>query len=50
MNIARLTPNTDAPTATVRNLRPAEQPPVTTAEDFAVAAPAVMNFGRGRGR
>jgi error-prone DNA polymerase len=49
-NIARLTPNIDAPTATVRDLHPAEQPPTTTAEDFAVAAPAVMNFGRGRGR
>jgi len=48
-SITRLTPNIDAPAATVRALRPAEQPP-TTAEDFAVAAPAVMNFGRGRGR
>ena len=49
-SITRLTPNIDAPAATVRDLRPAEQPPTTTAEDFAVAAPAVMNFGRGRGR
>jgi len=49
-NIARLTPNIDAPTATVTDLRPTEQPPTTTVEDFAVAAPAVMNFGRGRGR
>jgi error-prone DNA polymerase len=48
--ITRLTPNIDAPTATVRDLRPAEEPPTTTAEDFSVAAPAVMNFGRGRGR
>jgi error-prone DNA polymerase len=48
--ITRLTPNIDAPTATVRDLRPTEEPPTTTAEDFAVAAPAVMNFGRGRGR
>ena len=48
--IHRLTPNIDAPAATVRDLRPTEQPPTTTAEDFAVAAPAVMNFGRGRGR
>ncbi len=49
-NIARLAPNIDAPTATVKDLRPAEEPPSTPAEDFAVAAPAVMNFGRGRGR
>ncbi len=49
-NITRLTPNIDAPATTVRDLRPTEQPDVTTAEDFAVAAPAVMNFGRGRGR
>jgi error-prone DNA polymerase len=49
-NIARLTPNIDAPTATIRDLRPAEEPATTTSEDFAVAAPAVMNFGRGRGR
>jgi error-prone DNA polymerase len=49
-NITRLTPNIDAPAATVSDLRPAEQPPTATAEDFAVAAPAVMNFGRGRGR
>jgi len=49
-NITRLTPNIDAPTANVRDLRPTEEPATTTAEDFAVAAPAVMNFGRGRGR
>jgi error-prone DNA polymerase len=48
--IARLTPNIDTPAATVRDLRPTQEPPTTTAEDFAVAAPAVMNFGRGRGR
>jgi error-prone DNA polymerase len=49
-NITRLTPNTDTPTATVRDLRPIEEPATTAGEDFAVAAPAVMNFGRGRGR
>jgi error-prone DNA polymerase len=48
--IGRLTPNIDAPAATVTNLRPAEEPPSTTAQDFTVAAPAVMNFGRGRAR
>ena len=48
--IGRLTPNVGAATANVREIRPAEEPPTTTAEDFAVAAPAVMNFGRGRGR
>jgi len=49
-NIGRLTPNIDTPSATVRELRAAEEPASATAEDFAVAAPAVMNFGRGRGR
>ena len=49
-NITRLTPNIDTPTATVKELRKAEKPAVVSGDDFAVAAPAVMNFGRGRGR
>jgi error-prone DNA polymerase len=48
--IGRLTPDLGASTATVRELRPAEEPASTTAEDFAVAAPGGVYFGRGRGR
>ena len=48
--ITRLTPDLRASSGSVRELRPVEEPATTTAEDFAVAAPAVMNFGRGRGR
>jgi error-prone DNA polymerase len=49
-NITRLTPDLGASTATVTDLRPTKEPPTTAAEDFAVAAPAVMNFGQGRRR
>jgi error-prone DNA polymerase len=49
-NITRLTPSIDAPAATVRDLRPTEQPPTTTAEDFATVAPPAMNFAQGRRR
>jgi error-prone DNA polymerase len=49
-NITPITPHYGEAMATVRDLHPTEEPPTTTAEDFALAAPAVMNFGRGRGR
>jgi error-prone DNA polymerase len=50
--LARLTRLDDLAAGTVKDLRKAEEPiPVAEAvgsDDFAVAAPAVMNFGRGR--
>jgi error-prone DNA polymerase len=49
-NVARLTPDLGVPAGTVRELRPAEEPATTAGEDFAVAAPAGVYFGRGRGR
>jgi error-prone DNA polymerase len=49
-NITRLTPNLDTPAAAVRELRPVEEAAATAGEDFAVAAPAGVYFGRGRGR
>jgi len=48
--IRRLTPDLGASTGTVRELRPAEEPAATAGEDFAVAAPGGVHFGRGRGR
>ena len=49
-SINRLTPNTAATTTTVTELRKVEEPIEAGGDDFAVAAPAVTNFGRGRGR
>ena len=49
-DVGRLTPDIDAPAASVRELRPAEKPATTAGEDFAVTAPGVVHFGRGRGR
>jgi error-prone DNA polymerase len=49
-SVGRLTPNIGPPVAAVRELRPAEEPATTAGEDFAVAAPAGVYFGRGRGR
>jgi error-prone DNA polymerase len=49
-NIARLARLDDPAAATVKDLRKPEQPAAAEDHDFAVAAPAVMNFGRGRGR
>jgi error-prone DNA polymerase len=49
-NVGRLTPDTGIPTASVRELRAVEEPATTAGEDFAVAAPAGVYFGRGRGR
>jgi error-prone DNA polymerase len=49
-NIARLTRLDDPVAATVKDLRKPEAPAIEGSDDFAVAAPAVMNFGRGRGR
>jgi error-prone DNA polymerase len=49
-NIARLTRLDDSAAATVKDLRKPEQPALAGSDDFAVAAPAVMSFGRGRGR
>jgi error-prone DNA polymerase len=48
--IARLTRLDDPAAATVKDLHQPEQPALAGSDDFAVAAPAVMNFGRGRGR
>ena len=48
--LARLTRLDDAPAANVKDLRKVEEPAAAGGDDFAVAAPAVMNFGRGRGR
>jgi error-prone DNA polymerase len=48
-NVGRLTPDTGIPTANVRELRAVEEPATTAGEDFAVAAPAGVYFGRGRG-
>jgi hypothetical protein len=49
-SINRLTPNTGAAKATVRELRKVDDPTEASGDHFAVAAPAVTNFGRGRGR
>ncbi len=49
-NITRLTRLDDPAAATVKDLRKPEERAVTGGDDFAVAAPAVMHFGRGRGR
>jgi len=49
-NITRLTRLDDTPAAAVKELRKTEKPATVNGDDFAVAAPAVMNFGRGRGR
>jgi error-prone DNA polymerase len=48
--IARLARLDDSAAATVKDLRKPEAPAIEGSDDFAVAAPAVMNFGRGRGR
>ena len=48
--IARLARLDDPAAATVKDLHQPEQPALAGSDDFAVAAPAVMNFGRGRGR
>jgi error-prone DNA polymerase len=48
--IARLTRLDDPAAATVKDLHQPEQPALAGSDDFAVAAPAVRNFGRGRGR
>jgi hypothetical protein len=49
-NVGRLTRLDDPVAATVKDLRKPEEPAVPDRDDFTVAAPAVMNFGRGRGR
>jgi error-prone DNA polymerase len=49
-SINRLTPDLSASTAAVRDLRPTDEPPTTTAEDFAAVAPPAMNFAQGRRR
>jgi error-prone DNA polymerase len=48
--IARLARLDDPAAAIVKDLRKPEAPAIEGSDDFAVAAPAVMNFGRGRGR
>jgi hypothetical protein len=49
-SVGRLTPDLGAPTANVRELWAVEEPATTAGEDFAVASPAGVSFGRGRGR
>jgi error-prone DNA polymerase len=48
--LARITRLDDTATANVKDLRKPEPAALEGSDDFAVAAPAVMNFGRGRGR
>ena len=49
-DITALTPHNAGATNIVKNLRRPEKPEAAGGDDFTVAAPAVTNFGRGRGR